>query len=114
MCDFEKGIHNAFCNVVENILLLPVLLLACCHMHYCSAIIKHVRSLGLTNDHSNDATGLQNLCGLLFALAFLPTQMIVPVYYFIKENVIAPAMLAHAPIKSLLEDYFETTWLACK
>lgn len=112
MCDFEKGIHNAFSSVVVNLLQLPMIQLACCHMHYCSAIIKQVKKLGMASHYTNPLTGLQTIIGLLFAVVFLPYDRIVPVYRYIKDNHIAPSMLAYPPMRSFLEDYFEVTWIS--
>lgn len=40
MCDFELGIHNAFCDVVFNFLLIVDFALEYCHMHFAPPLLK--------------------------------------------------------------------------
>lgn len=65
MCDFELAIHNAFLNIALNMLGLQLILIACCHMHYCSTIIKKVKSLGMASDYSHESSGVKHFISML-------------------------------------------------
>lgn len=105
MCDFELGIHNAFLNIALNTLGLQVITIAACHMHYCSSIIKKIKSLGMAGDYTNEDSGLKHFISKLFALAFLPANLIVPVYMYIKVHKMATAMREYPPMQDFLQYY---------
>lgn len=109
-CDFEIGMHNAFLNVAYNVLHLPLILLACCHMHYCSSLIKKVKELGLAIAYQNEVSGWRYVMSLFFALAFLPAKMIPPVYVHIRENVMIEEMRNNDQVSQFLI-YYENTYI---
>lgn len=47
MCDFESAEISSFRDFALDELHLPIFNIEGCHMHYCSAIIKHIKDLGL-------------------------------------------------------------------
>ena len=110
MCDFEVGIPNGFFNFAYNVLGLSVILLACCHMHYCSSIIKKVKKIGLGPAYTNDA-GLKEFIALLFALAFLPACLIPSVYVYIRDVKILPALRDQPDVQRFIT-YYEATYIA--
>ena len=79
-------------------------------MHYCSAIIKKLKSIGLGPFYTNEDSGLRHFITKLFALAFLPAQLIPEVYAWIKDNKVIAEMAAHHLFQEFIE-YFESFWL---
>lgn len=111
MCDFELGHMNAFLEVVRDDLQLDQFEFEGCHMHYCSAIIKKIKELGLGPVYSTEASQFRALLvQKLFAMAFLPADLIVATYEYMTATVLPPAMMADAQVRSLL-DYYENQWL---
>ena len=79
-------------------------------MHYCSAIIKKLKSIGLGTFYTNEESGLRHFIGKLFALAFLPAHLISEVYDWIKANKVSPPMAAHHLFQEFIA-YYESSWL---
>jgi hypothetical protein len=71
-------------------------------MHYCSAIIKKIKAIGLGPYYTEEESGLRHFIGKLFALAFLPPQLIPEVYNWIMANKINHTMAAHPCFERLL------------
>lgn len=109
MCDFEVGMQNAFLSTAI-VLGLPIILLAGCHMHYCSAIFKKNQELGLGPVYQNEASGWRFFMSLFFALAFLPAQLIPSVYVYIRDEVMIDEMRDNNAVERFL-NYYETTWI---
>ena len=109
MCDFEPAEINGFQEVVVEELHLPALNIEDCHMHYCSAIIKHIKDLGLAAYYKNEATKLKRFITQLFALAFLPATFIIPVYLALKDQ-LGPHMKVDPDMIAFLT-YYEGQWL---
>ena len=110
MCDFELGIHNALVDVATNILSLPDLALECCHMHFCSALIANIKTLGLSVAYATEASGLRHLVTKLFALAFLPADHIQEVFEYIVAEKQSDGMRASAQVQQFL-NYFKNTYI---
>jgi len=110
MCDFELGIHNAFCDLVFNVLLIVDFALEYCHMHFCSSLIKNIKTIGLSVAYSIESSGLRHVVAKLFALPFLPFELMRPVYDYIVANKMNRFMLVDGRIQSFLT-YFEKTYL---
>jgi hypothetical protein len=107
MCDYESTEMSAVQEVAVQELLLPVFEIEGCHMHYCSAIIKHVKHVGLTTAYKIEDTGLRKFISQLFALAFAPPQMISAVYFEIKRQLdinMQACMIAFF-------QYYENQWI---
>ena len=81
-----------------------------CHMHYCSAILKNVKALGLTGAYMDEDTGLRRFICKIFAMAFLPAELIIPLYEWIKINKIPETMIANQQFQLFLR-YYETNWI---
>jgi hypothetical protein len=109
MCDFEYPEMSAVKEVAMEDLLLPVFEIEGCHMHYCSAIIKNVKHVGLTTAYKTEVSGLRKFISQLFALAFAPPEMISAVYYEIKSQ-LELDMQMHACMVAYF-DYYENQWI---
>lgn len=109
MCDFEPAEISSFREFVIDELLLPIFNIEGCHMHYCSAIIKHIKDLGLAAVYKDADYKLQPFIAMLFAIAFLPATIIVQVYIAIKDQLL-PAMKADLDMIAFFT-YYETQWL---
>ena len=88
MCDFEPAEISSFREFVIDELHLPIFSIEGCHMHYCSAIIKHIKDLGLGTVYKDANYRLKPFIAKLFAIAFLPAAMIVQVYIAIKDQLL--------------------------
>lgn len=110
MCDFELGIHNAFLDIAINLLHLAGLILELCHMHYCSAIIAHIKMLGLAAAYTDEKSGFQHVVSKLFALPFLPHDRIVEVYSFIVSEKLSDGMREDVAVQQFFE-YYESTYI---
>jgi hypothetical protein len=87
ICDFELPESNSFAEFAFNELHLPVFRIEGCLMHYCSAIIQHLKNLGLTGMYMDETSPwLRDFIAKMFSLAFLPVQLIVPVYDAIQNK----------------------------
>lgn len=109
MCDFESPEMNAVQEVALEELHRPVFEIEGCHMHYCSAIIKHVKHVGLTSAYKLEASGLRKFISQLFSLAFAPPEMI-PAIYFEMKSQLDPDMLLHPCMVAFFE-YYENQWI---
>ena len=109
LCDFEPAEINGFQEFAVQELQLPALNVEGCHMHYCSAIIKHIKDLGLAAFYRNDDTKLKQFIAKLFALAFLPAAFIIPVYQALKDQ-LGPHMKADSAMMAFFT-YYEDQWL---
>jgi hypothetical protein len=63
-------------------------------MHYCSAIIKRIKTIGLVH-YTDEESGLLHFIGKLFALTLLPPHLIPEFYHWIMANKINHMMAAH-------------------
>ena len=109
MCDFEIGMQNAFLSIA-HVLGLPLILLACCHTHYCSAIFKKMKELGLGPAYQNEDSGWRFIMSLLFALAFLPADLIPSMYAYIRDCILIEEMHENDAVVHFLM-YYESTWI---
>jgi len=111
MLDFEVSLRTAFKRCTSELLLKPDYVDECCHMHYCSAVIKHIKAVGLGSIYMTTESGLMEVVRKLFALAFLPTRLIQGVYLLIKEQDFIPEMLSYDNFVAFMT-YYEQTWLS--
>eukprot|EP01035_Chromulina_nebulosa_P023694 gene23694-30729_t len=110
MCDFETAIRSSFRHMTSSLLHIDNFEIEGCHMHYCSAIIKKLKSIGLGPLYMNHQSGLMHFVRKLFALAFLPLHLVIVVYNWIKANKVIPAMSAHHLFQAFIA-YYESTWI---
>ena len=59
----------------------------------------------MAGDYTNEDSGLKHFISKLFALAFLPANLIVPVYMYIKVHKMATAMREYPPMQDFLQYY---------
>jgi hypothetical protein len=110
MLDFEYSMRSAFRRCTSDLLLITDYAEECCHMHYCSAVLKHVKKVGLGRMYELAESGLRRLIRQLFALAFLPCHLMKDVYAIVKNEECIPEMLANTAFSTFLS-YYEHTWL---
>ena len=63
----------------------------------------------MSADYKNDATKLQRFVAKLFALAFLPAALIIPVYLALKDQ-LGPQLKADNAMIAFF-NYYEVQWL---
>lgn len=80
-------------------------------MHYCSALIHALGTLGMKTSYTREATGLKNFVNLLFALAFAPPDAIVLLYRYILDNEVGQVLGAIPQLGDFLR-YYEDEWLS--
>jgi len=105
------SLRTAFKRCTSELLLKPDYVDECCHMHYCSAVIKHIKAVGLGSIYMTTESGLMEVVRKLFALAFLPTRLIQGVYLLIREQDFIPEMLSNDNFVAFMT-YYEQTWLS--
>lgn len=58
-----------------------------CYYHMCQAIYRHITTLGLSIEYNDDRTGLKVFIKYLYALAFLPEELIMETYTTILSEI---------------------------
>lgn len=79
-------------------------------MHYCSALIAHIKMLGLAVVYKDEKSGFRHVVSKLFALPFLPHDRIVEVYSFIVAEKLSDGMREDVVVQQFFE-YYETTYI---
>lgn len=109
--DFEKAIMNAVSTV------FPGICKTGCLFHFTSAIYKFMASLGLVHFYNHAYVKVKHTVKCLFALAFLPAELVAHVfgeirhYYESLPPLGPPYLIQERPDLTELFDYFYHCWI---
>jgi len=110
--DFELEVAVAFL-AVAHLVVRSALALEGCFMHYCSALVKKMKSLGLAAAYSDESSGLGRFVNKLFALSFLPPDAVTDMFIWIINNKLPFLVTSsvHAQAFGDFLEYFSSQWL---
>jgi hypothetical protein len=110
--DFELPLALAF-KAVAPLVVLGELVLEGCFMHYCSAIVKNMKSFGLASVYTDETTGFRHFIAKIFALAFMPPDAVTDVLNYLLLHKLPESVTnsVHAQALQDFLDYYTSQWV---